>query len=304
MVHTAIKRSKFLHPRAGLLKAVLSEGKCLRIMEANNPLAALVVEASRVKNEKDSELQYDGLWSSSLSDSTSRGKPDIEVLDIRSRLQNIIEILESTSKPLIVDADTGGKAEHLVLNIASLENAGVSAIIIEDKTGLKKNSLLGTSVAQLQDSIVDFSEKLEKACKARANDDFMVIARIESLILNKGLDDALSRANSYSLAGADAIMIHSKQNKPAEILGFAARFRQVNPAIPLVCVPTTYNTITFSELAEAGFNVVIYANHLLRAAYPAMVKVAEGILKNGRSLEVESFLHPIDDILRLIPGTV
>lgn len=273
-------------------------------MEVTSPLSALVVEASRIADGDGQVLEYDGLWSSSLADSTSRGKPDIEILDVRSRISNISEIFEITRKPLIIDADTGGRPEHLELNVIALENAGVSAAIIEDKAGLKKNSLLGNRVEQIQEGADEFSVKIERARKVRRNDDFMIIARIESLILERGMSDALSRARMYVEAGADGVMIHSKNGDPSEVLKFASYFREQDRATPLVCVPTTYNRIKFSELEQAGFNVVIYANHLLRAAYPAMVKAAAGILRNGRSYEVEDQLFSIDEILRLIPGTV
>lgn len=273
-------------------------------MEVSSPLAALVVEASRARDEAGRDVEYDGFWSSSLTDSTSRGKPDIEILDVRNRIHNIHEIFEITQKPLIIDADTGGKSEHFKLNVIALENAGVSAAIIEDKTGLKKNSLLGTHAAQTQENPAEFCSKIEIANRSRRSHDFMLIARIESLVLERGMNDALSRAHQYVEAGAAGIMIHSKSTEPLEVLEFSNRFRAQNQKTPLVCVPTTYNRIRFSELEQAGFNVVIYANHLLRAAYPAMVKVAEGILQSGRSFEVEDILYPIEAILRLIPGTI
>jgi len=295
---------QFRNTRTQALRNALEQKRCLRIMEVTSPLSALVVEASKVADEMGQMLEYDGFWSSSLTDSTSRGKPDIEILDVRSRINNISEIFESTRKPLIIDADTGGKPEHFEINVIALENAGVSAAIIEDKAGLKKNSLLGNRVVQIQESPDDFGAKIERARKARRSDDFMIIARIESLVLEKGMPDALSRARTYVEAGADGVMIHSKSKEPAEVLEFATHFREQDKRTPLVCVPTTYNRIKFSELEQAGFNLVIYANHLLRAAYPAMVKAAAGILSSGRSYEIEDQLFSIEEILRLIPGTV
>ncbi|MFC5428828.1 phosphoenolpyruvate mutase [Paraburkholderia denitrificans] len=304
MITSASTGFEFSNSRGSALRIALERKKCLRIMEVSSPLAALVVETSKASDEAGRDVEYDGFWSSSLTDSTSRGKPDIEILDVRSRIHNIQEILESTRKPLIIDADTGGKPEHFTLNVIVLENSGVSAAIIEDKTGLKKNSLLGACAAQIQEHPADFCRKIELANQSRRSKDFMIVARVESLVLERGMDDALSRAHQYVEAGADGIMIHSKSIEPLEILEFSKRFRVKNRKTPLVCVPTTYNCIRFSELEQAGFNVVIYANHLLRAAYPAMVKVAEGILQSGRSLEVEGDLFPIDKILRLIPGTI
>lgn len=304
MEQYALRDIPFRNTRTGALRAALQKKRCLRIMEVTSPLSALVVEASKIVDESGRVLEYDGFWSSSLTDSTSRGKPDIEILDVRSRINNISEIFESTHKPLIIDADTGGRSEHFEINVIALENAGVSAAIIEDKAGLKKNSLLGNRVAQIQENPDDFSVKIERARKARRSDDFMIIARIESLVLERGMPDALLRARRYVEAGADGIMIHSKNGEPDEVLEFASNFREKDKKTPLICVPTTYNRIKFNELEQAGFNVVIYANHLLRAAYPAMVKAAVGILRSGRSYEVEDQLFSIEEILRLIPGTV
>jgi phosphoenolpyruvate phosphomutase len=247
--------------------------------------------------------QFDGFWSSSLTDSTARGKPDIEALDISSRLSNVNDIFEVTTKPLIFDGDTGGKPEHFELNVRSMERLGLSAVIIEDKTGLKKNSLFGNEVAQSQEDVESFSDKIRLGRKARVGEDFMVIARIESLILEKGMPDAVMRARAYVNAGVDGIMIHSRKKEPDEVFEFARIFRSDFPNVPLVCVPTSYNKCTEEELAAHGFNVVIYANHLMRAAYPAMQRVAQDILRNGRSAEVDAQLMSINQILELIPGT-
>ncbi|MEX3693725.1 phosphoenolpyruvate mutase [Paraburkholderia sp. BR14263] len=304
MVYSVSFDTKFRNTRAGALRNALERKRCLRVMEVTSPLTALLVETSRAINEVGVEIEYDGFWSSSLTDSTMRGKPDIEILDMRSRINNINEIFESTCKPLIIDADTGGKSEHFALDVVMLENAGVSAAIIEDKTGLKKNSLIGNRVPQVQEDPEKFSEKIECACKAKHSDEFMIVARIESLVLERGMSNAISRAQKYVDAGADGIMIHSKSAAPDEVLEFASLFRARDANTPLVCIPTTYNRIKFCELEQAGFNVVIYANHLLRAAYPAMVKVAMDILKSGRSYEVEGQIFSIEEILSLIPGTV
>jgi phosphoenolpyruvate phosphomutase len=286
------------------LKQLIQTGKTLRILEAHNPISALIAEKSAAKQDGSEEIvKYDGFWSSSLTDSTAKGKPDIEILDISHRLLNINDMFEVTTKPLIMDGDTGGKNEHFALNVRSLERVGVSAVVIEDKTGLKKNSLFGNDVFQQQSSIEDFCEKIKTGKQSQTTEDFMIIARVESLILNAGMDDALARAFAYTEAGADGIMIHSRLKDGQEIFEFANEYRKKYPKNPLICVPTSYNTITFEELSNAGFTVVIYANHMLRAAYMAMDNVAKNILRDGRTHESEDNCLPIKDILELIPGT-
>ena len=284
------------------LKRLLAAKPISRFIETHNPISALIAEHATV--DVDGKVrQFDGFWSSSLTDSTTRGKPDIEALDISSRLSNVNDIFEVTTKPLIFDGDTGGKPEHFELNVRSMERLGISAVIIEDKKGLKKNSLLGNEVTQTQEDIELFCEKIRAGRSARVGDCFMVIARIESLILEKGMKDAIKRAQAYVNAGVDGIMIHSRKKGPDEVFEFARIFRSEFSSAPLVCAPTSYNTITEDELAAHGFNVVIYANHLLRAAYPAMQRVAHEILCNGRSAEVDAHLMSINEILELIPGT-
>ena len=284
------------------LKRLLAAKPISRFIEAHNPISALIAEHVTV-DVYGKIRQFDGFWSSSLTDSTARGKPDIEVLDISSRLSNVNDIFEVTTKPLIFDGDTGGKPEHFELNVRSMERLGISAVIIEDKTGLKKNSLFGNDVIQTQEDIEVFCNKIKTGRAARVSDDFMVFARIESLILDKSLNDAVKRAQAYMGAGADGIMIHSRKKTPDEVYEFARIFRNDFPNVPLVCVPTSYNTVTEDELAEHGFNIVIYANHLLRAAYPAMHHVALEILRRGRSAEVDANLMSISEILSVIPGT-
>jgi phosphoenolpyruvate phosphomutase / 2-hydroxyethylphosphonate cytidylyltransferase len=288
--------------RRRTLKRLLAAKPLSRFMEAHNPISALIAEHVSVQNDGNIR-QFEGFWSSSLTDSTVRGKPDIEAVDITSRLSNINDIFDVTTKPLIMDADTGGKPEHFELHVRSMERLGISATIIEDKTGLKKNSLFGNDVVQSQEDIPRFCEKIKAGRAARVSDDFMVIARIESLILEQGMDDAMTRARAYVEAGADGIMIHSRQKTADEVFEFARRFRQDFPSVPLVSVPTSYNLTTEAMLAEHGFNIVIYANQLLRAAYPAMEKVARMILENGRSAEADKELMDINTILELIPGT-
>ena len=289
--------------RQSRLKKLLKAKKVLKILEVHNALSGLIVENASEVLEDGEIVTFDGMWSSSLTDSTSKGKPDIEAVDTTARLTTINEIFEVTTKPLIYDADTGGKPEHFEFTVKTLERVGVSAVIIEDKTGLKKNSLFGTEVEQTQDTIENFCYKIKSGKKVQITDDFMIIARIESLILDKGMEDALKRAFAYIDAGADGIMIHSRKKDPTEIINFIKRFREKDKNTPIVVVPTSFNTVTIDEFSEMGVNVVIYANHMLRAAYPGMMKVAKSILKHKRSLEAEPDCMSIKAILELIPGT-
>ena len=288
--------------RRSSLKRMLESNKLVRILEVHSPLSGLVAEHTYVEVDG-ARVEFDGFWSSSLTDSTLMGRPDTESLDIAKRLDGVNNIFDVTTKPLVFDADTGKIPEHFALNVKSMERLGISAVIIEDKTGLKKNSLFGNSVSQSQASIEDFSHKISLGKTAQLSGDFMIIARIESLILDQPVDDAITRAHSYVKAGADGIMIHSRMKDPSEILNFAKIFRSQDIHTPLVCVPTSYNSIFECELKKAGFNMVIYANHMLRASYPAMKLIAESILSNGRSLEADSDLMSIKSILDLIPGT-
>jgi len=281
------------------LRRLIDAKDVVRIMEAHNALSGLIVE----KAKGDSGVEYDGMWSSSLTDSTSKGKPDIEAVDVSTRINTINEIFEVTTKPMIYDADTGGIAEHFAFTVRTLERTGISAVIIEDKTGLKKNSLFGNEVKQTQDTIENFCNKIRVGKRAQITNDFMIISRIESLILEVGMDDAVKRAKAYIEAGADGIMIHSRMKEPDEILEFCKILREYNENIPIIVVPTSYNQITAKELSQAGINVVIYANHMLRAAYPGMMNVAKSILDNDRSMEAEKDLLSIKKILDLIPGT-
>jgi phosphoenolpyruvate phosphomutase len=273
----------------------------VRVLEAHNGLTGLIVEHASYKHNGQAR-EFDGAWVSSLTDSVSKGKPDIEFVDLTSRLDTIQQILEATTKIIIVDGDTGGVPEHFGLMVRTLERLGVSAVIIEDKVGLKKNSLFGTEANQQQDSIESFCHKIAQGKRSQVTDSFMVIARIESLILNAGLEDALARAHAYLEAGADGIMIHSKAETPEEIFEFARAYQQFRRRGPLVVVPTTYHQVRESDLVKAGVNVVIYANHLLRAAYPAMMNTAVSILQNERALEASKLCMPIGEILTLIPG--
>ena len=289
--------------RTNILKKLIEIKNFVRIIETHSPLSALIAETVHLREKDGNLVEFDGFWSSSLTDSTLKGKPDIEVLDLNARLNNINEILDVTTKPLIMDGDTGGKREHFQINIRSIERMGVSAVIIEDKKGLKKNSLLKDEVKQTQENIKVFCDKIKIGKKSCSSKGFMLIARIESFILNKGLKDALKRSKAYVKAGADGIMIHSKISNPKEIISFSKKFRKEFPKVPLIAVPTSYNKTRENELQKAGVNVVIYANHLLRASYPAMQNVALDILKNKRSYEAEKKLLSIKKILKLIPGT-
>ena len=281
------------------LRQLIEMTPVVKVMEAHSGLTGLIVEKTVV--ERGGLLdQFDAMWVSSLCDSTAKGKPDIELVDMSSRLRTIDDIMEVTTKPIILDGDTGGLTEHFVYNVRTLERMGVSAVIIEDKTGLKKNSLFGTDVEQTQASIEEFSAKIAAGKAAQLTDDFMIIARIESLILEKGMEDALARAAAFTAAGADGIMIHSRKKDPAEILEFCDRFRETDPKTPIVVVPSSFNVITEEELAEHGVNIVIYANQLTRSAFPAMQKTAEDILKYHRAKEVDERLLPIKDIITLI----
>jgi phosphoenolpyruvate mutase len=283
------------------LRRLINSKKIVRIIEAHSGLSGLIVEHTKV--EKDGIVrEFDGMWASSLTDSTSKGKPDIEAVDITARVANINDLVEVTTKPIIFDGDTGGKIEHFTFTVRTLERLGVSAIIIEDKVGLKKNSLFGTDVEQQQDSIEGFCDKIVAGKKAQVTDDFMIIARIESLILQQGMEDALDRAKAYTNVGVDAIMIHSKEAAPDEILEFCKKYNQFERTVPIVVVPSSFDTIYEDELAEAGVKVVIYANQLLRSAYPSMVNTAKLILEHQRAYEARPNLMSIKNILTLIPG--
>lgn len=289
--------------RLSSLRRLIAAKPIVRILESHNGLTGLIVEHTTIMTDE-GERAFDGMWASSLTDSTSKGKPDIEAVDLTTRLHDLNDTLEVTTKPVIFDGDTGGKTEHFAFTVRTLERLGISAVIIEDKVGLKQNSLFGTDAVQTQDSIENFCAKIQAGKEAQITSDFMIISRCESLIAGKSVDDALERCLAYAEAGADGIMIHSKEKSGADIKEFCLRFREKNSHTPIVAVPTTYNQFTEEELAAWGINVVIYANHMLRAAYPAMVKCAESILTHRRSLEAsDEYCMPIKQILHLIPGT-
>ncbi len=283
------------------LRRLLELKPIVRILEVHNGLTGLIVEKTKLFQDGKTE-EFDGMWVSSLTDSIAKGKPDTKAVDVSSRVHTIDQIFEITTKPMIVDGDDGGLTEHFRFMVRTLERLGVSAVIIEDKVGAKRNSLFGTEVSQTQDSVQSFAEKIRAGKQARVTTDFMIIARIESLILKAGMDDALIRARAYVRAGADGIMIHSKEKEPTEVLEFCREFRRMDDLTPLVVVPSTYDTITEEELAAAGVNVVIYANHMLRSAYPAMVSTAEHILRHKRAHEASKQCMPIKEILTLIPN--
>lgn len=286
--------------RRGRLRRMLNAKGLITAMEAHDGLTGLVVENTIVYQDGGAR-QYDAMWISSLCDSTAKGKPDIELVDMTSRFRTIEDIMEVTTKPIIFDGDTGGKTEHFVYTVRSLERLGVSMVIIEDKTGLKKNSLFGTEVEQTQDSIENFCEKIRAGKKAQKTRDFMICARIESLILERGMEDALNRAFAFAEAGADAIMMHSRKKDPSEIFEFISRFREKDPTTPIVLVPTSFNSVKEEEWKERGANIIIYANQLMRAQVPAIQQAARMILENHRAEECDSILMPFKDIIRLIP---
>ena len=288
--------------RRATLRRLIAAKKIVRIMEAHSGLSGLIVENAEVEKE-DGIHRFDGMWSSSLTDSTSKGKPDIEAVDLTTRLHSLTDILECTTKPIIFDGDTGDIPEHFVFTVRTLERNGVSAVIIEDKKGLKKNSLFGTEAKQVLATEEEFCEKIAAGKKAQVTKDFMIIARIEEIIAGYSVDEAIAKAFAAVRAGADGVMIHSKDKTGMDIKEFCQKFRAEYKSIPIVLVPTTYNQFTEDELAGWGANIVIYANHMLRASYPAMVRCAETILKAGRSLEANDICMPIKQILELIPGT-
>lgn len=286
--------------RRGRLKKLLNIKGFVTALEAHNGITGLIVENTAVYKEGKSN-QFDAMWISSLCDSTAKGKPDIELVDMTSRFRTVDEIMEVTTKPIIFDGDTGGKPEHFAYTVRTLERMGVSMVIIEDKTGLKKNSLFGTDVEQVQEDINSFCEKIKIGKKAQKTDGFMICARIESLILEKGMDDAMKRAELYVLSGADAIMIHSRKKEPEEIFEFIERFRAIDKKTPIVLVPTSYNNVYEEVFKERGANIVIYANHLTRAGFLAMQYTAKSILENHRSKECDKKCMSIKDIITLIP---
>jgi phosphoenolpyruvate phosphomutase len=281
------------------LRQLLKLCPVVKTIEVHSGLTGLIAEKTVVEHNGELD-QFDAMWLSSLCDSTAKGKPDIELVDMSSRMRTIDDVMEVTTKPIILDGDTGGLVEHFVYNVRTLERMGVSAVIIEDKTGLKKNSLFGTEVEQTQDTIENFCSKISAGKNAQRTEEFMIIARIESLILEKGQEDALKRAFAYVEAGADGIMIHSRRKEPDEIFEFCDSFRAKDKTTPIVVVPTSFNSVTESELAAHGVNIVIYANQLTRSAFPAMQSTAEEILKNHRALEVDSKLMPFKEIITLI----
>ena len=295
-IQNKIKEFNSPQRRTSMLKRLIESKQVVRIIEAHNGLTGLMVEKT-VINEK----QFDGMWLSSLTHSTSKGKPDIQYIDITTICNTINEIFDVTTKPMIVDLDNGGKTEHFKFAVRTLERMGVSAVIIEDKVGNKRNSLFSNTSNQKQDDKEAFALKIREGKKAIQTKEFMVIARIESLILEKGVPDAIERAKTYIEYGADGIMIHSKAKDTSEIVSFCNQFKEFGEGIPLIVVPTSYNHLFEKQLSELGANVVIYANHLLRSAYPAMKKVMTKILTNERSLECDEECLPIKQIIRLIP---
>ena len=299
IIKKKISETNYPESRVSRLKRLFNSKDIIRILESHNALTGLIIDKIDItKNKK--TIEFDGMWSSSLTDSATKGLPDNSSLSFSARISSLNDMMDVTTKPLVFDADNGGQIEHLPFLVRSLERTGASAIIMEDKVGLKKNSLFKNQKGTKQDKPKLFAKKIMKICKSRQSKDFMVIARIESFIVGKGLDDALKRAEIYSKAGADAILIHSKKETPAEIYSFAKKFRKSKNFIPLVCVPSTYSKVYEQDLIKNGFKLVIYANQLLRAAYPAMQNTAKTILKNSRAFEADKKIIPIKEIINLI----
>tara|TARA_B100001287_G_C22682126_1_gene531084 strand:+ start:180 stop:1490 length:1311 start_codon:yes stop_codon:yes gene_type:complete len=289
--------------RLSQLRRLLEAKEIITLNEVHNGLSGIITETANIKTEEQF-FEFDGMWSSSLTDSTAKGMPDIEAVDISSRLSTVNQIFEVTTKPMIFDGDTGGKTEIFNFTVKSLERTGISAVVIEDKIGLKKNSLIGNEVPQSQDSVENFQEKISSGKKSQITKDFMIIARVESLILEKGMEDAITRAHAYTEAGADAIMIHSRNKEPDEIFEFCSKFKKLDNQTPLMVVPSSFNSVHVNNWKEKGVRIVCHANHMLRSAYPAMLKTALSILQNGRSKEAsDENCMPIKEILELIPGT-
>ncbi len=290
---------KFPKSRISILKRLIQSKDIVRILESHNGLTGLIIENLKI-NKKNKDIEFDGMWSSSLTDSATKGKPDNSSVDFSSRIASLNEMMDVTSKPVVFDADNGGQIDHLPFLVKSLERSGVSAIIMEDKVGTKKNSLFENQEGTKQDKPKIFAKKISKVCSSRDSKDFMVIARIESFIVGKGLNDAIKRAEIYSKAGVDAILIHSKEKTPKEIFSFAREFKKSRNFVPLVAVPSTYSKVYEKDLIKYGFKMVIYANQLLRAAYPSMLKTAQVILKNSRAFDADKKIIPIKQIINLI----
>ena len=299
-IKNQLKNTITTEDRRKSLRNMLHNKDTLTFLDIHNALSAIIVEnASIAKNNK--KIEFDGMWASSLTDSTAKGKPDIEAVDTSSRLNTLNEVMEVTTKPIIYDGDTGGKPEHFVYTVQNLERLGISSVVIEDKKGLKKNSLFGTDVSQEQESVEEFCKKIKVGNDSKNTEDFLIIARVESLILDKGLEDALFRAYKYAEAGAGGILIHSKDKTEDLVFKFIKDFKD-NSNLPMIVVPTTYNHVTIDQFKEVGVDVVIYANHLLRSSYPAMMNTAENILKFGRTMEIENELMSVKEIINFIPA--
>jgi phosphoenolpyruvate phosphomutase len=301
-VHEKVKENIFTaESRVAILKRLIDSKKIVRFIECHNPLTGLMIENLKI-NHKNTFKEFDGIWSSSLTDSVSNGKPDNQSFELSARINNLSNLLELTTKPVLFDADNGGQPEHLPYTVRNLERLGVSAIVMEDKIGLKRNSLFKDQSKAYQDSVKNFKKKIAISCNSRRSQNFLVVARVESLIFNRGINDAINRAEHYSKSGADLILIHSKSNSPEEIFKFAKKFRKSKFYKPLVAVPSTYSKVNERELIKNGFKMVIYANHLLRAAYPAMENAALSILRDSKSSKIEKKIISIKKILNIIPN--
>ena len=209
-------------------------------------------------------------------------------------MQTLTEILESTTKPIIYDEDKIITSSYLNYTIQNLESNGISAIVIRDQIARKNDEVYDEK---------DFCNMIKEGKKAQITQDFMIIARIEEMLYGKNVDDAVKKAISCVMSGADAILIESNDSKGNNIKEFCEKFRKEYPNTPIAVIPSNFKELTEKEMAEWGVNIIIYENQMLRASYPAMKKCAETILKNQRSLEANNLCMPIKEILTLIPGT-
>lgn len=269
------------------LRRALSDGKIFTAMAAHNPLAAKLAE----------QAGFDGIWGSGFELSASYAVPDANILSAGTHLEMMRAIAAVVSVPLIADIDTGfGNAVNVSYVVPQYEAAGASAIVMEDKTFPKDTSLRSDGRQELV-RIEEFQGKVAAATDARRDKDFVVIARTEALIAGRGQAEAIKRALAYEEAGADAILIHSKQKTPDEILAF---IRAWTGGVPLVLVPTAYPDLTEADIAALGrVGVVIYGNHAVRAAVGAMQSVFAQIRKDGGIKHVDKMLPSVKEIIGL-----
>lgn len=284
--------------RRAALQQRLNVGDCIRAIEAHSGLCALVASEG-LKSTSSPNNRFDALWISSLTSSAVQGLPDIELHFLERRIELIEDVCQVSSLPLIVDGDTGGDATSLCYLVARLEGMGVSALVIEDKRQPKRNSLCQTADHLLEDPDC-FAKKIAQGVAARLTKDFLLFARLESLIAGLTVDDALTRAALYLEAGASGLMIHSKDRTEDRVVEFLQRLRAQGHEQPVICVPTTYNRVLARDLFAEGANIIIYANHLLRASHHAMRRVCQDLLQHDRAVDVERRCTPLDELFDLV----